>query len=1143
MSTAESKQVIFRSLDDLEETPEFRQFVAREFPEGVENPPDGVTRRRWIQLMGASAVLAGVSGCRFENKKITPYAFRPEDRVPGDTREFATTIEWAGAVRPMYVTSYDSRPIKVDGNPLHEESGGSVPRGRQAQAVASKGTSDLVSQASVLDLYDPDRSRGCLEKVGREFESRTWADFAAAVGSLDLAASGGEGFVVLSEPTTSKAVSALKDRFAAKYPKARWFDYSPVNSDNEAAGLKAAFGKSVLPQFDLSSSEVVVCLDADPLGFHASSLKNSKGWAASRVPYSARVAHRPIGRYYSIESQFTITGMNADHRWPMKSSVIGSFAESLRLQVEKVREAGNPIDPVGSAEEQRVAILANELVYGINDITPSSSGKCVVMVGANQPAEVHQVAAVINELIGSKLVSYVSVPESASNLGSIGEAVEVLDSGVVENLLLIGGNPLYDAPAELGFGSVLAKAKNKIHFSMAANETTYQCDWHANMAHPFEVWTDSVAYDGSHCVGQPMIDPLFDSKSTVELLAMLVGESKTGMELVRGAFGDLAETDWFEAVHDGFVKGSASGATAVSQPVVPAGLDAAAWMAEDDSIEVVFTPSRLHDGRLANNAWIQEVPDSVTKVTWDNPAVVNPKTAKALGAKQNEKIKIEVDGRTVEAAVFIQPGQAENSIGIAIGYGRKKVGHIGGSIEKGIDPVGVDVGPLRTSEGWGMRNGVKATGTGSRYRLASTQDHHAIDPTGKAEIGSRWSRLIYEGTWESYEEFADTIIGGESKSEGAKSYSELKPDEEEKREHWPGHHHLHFENVDPIPREWKYSDEFKWGMSIDLNKCTGCNACVVACQAENNIGVVGKDEVARGRELHWIRIDRYMAANETYHNAGKILDDPEPRIRTQPVACHHCENAPCEQVCPVAATVHSDEGLNDMVYNRCIGTRYCGNNCPYKVRRFNYLNYSDAVTFVKYPWADKLSQDDISVKKLVNNPEVSIRSRGVMEKCSYCVQRIQNGKIKAKASGVPLGGDDITTACQDCCPTQAISFGNLGDKNSQVSKNHQDVRSYVLLEELNIGQRTKYMARVINPNMQWPVYVLGEDGEPTFLRYDQVFKEPSHHGAHGSHDGSGDHSEDGDHSKDGDHPKDGDDHSGDDHSKDGGEKHEKEELK
>ena len=894
--------------------------------------------------------------------------------------------------------------------------------------------------------------------------------------------------------------------------------------------MKAAFGKSVKPHFKLDSAEVVVCLDADPLGFHPSSLKNSKGWAESRVPYSARVQHRLIGRYYSIESQFSITGMNADHRWPIKSSMIASFAERLRLQVEKVREANNPIEPSGNAEEQRIILLANELVYGTNETTPSSNGNCVVIVGANQPPEVHQIAAVINEAIGSKLVSYTEVPDVKSSLEAIKEATDVLNSGAVENLLVIGGNPLYDAPADLGFGSALAKAKNKIHFSMSANETTYQCDWHANMAHPFEVWSDSVAYDGSHCVGQPMIDPLFDAKSTVELLALLVGDSRSGMELVRSSFGELPDAEWFEAVHDGFVKGSASETTAVSQPKVPTGIDATAWMSEDDSVEVVFTPSRLFDGRLANNAWIQEVPDSVTKVTWDNPAIVNPKTAKAIGAKQNEKIKIEVDGRTIEAPVFIQPGQAENSIGIAIGYGRKKVGHIGGSIEKNIDPVGIDVGPIRLSDGWNFRNGVSAAGTGSRYRLASTQDHHAIDPTGKAEIGSRWSRLIYEGTWESYEKFADSIIGGKSNSAEKKastSYADLEPEKEEKKPHWPGHHHLHFENVDPIPREWKYSDEFKWGMSIDLNKCTGCNACVVACQAENNIGVVGKDEVALGRELHWIRLDRYMAANDTYHKAGKILDDPEPRIRTQPVACHHCENAPCEQVCPVAATVHSDEGLNDMVYNRCIGTRYCGNNCPYKVRRFNYLNYSDAVTFVKYPWADKLSQDDMSVKKLVNNPEVSIRSRGVMEKCTYCVQRIQNGKIKAKAADVPLGGDDITTACQDCCPTQAISFGNLGDKNSQVSKNHQDVRSYVLLEELNIGQRTKYMARVTNPNLAWPVYVLGEDGEPTFLPYAEVFKEPEHHGSHADH-GDADHAK-GEHQDDEKHGDEGG--KGEDHSK------------
>ncbi|MEC9094964.1 MAG: TAT-variant-translocated molybdopterin oxidoreductase, partial [Planctomycetota bacterium] len=1004
MSKTASKNVLYRSLEELEDAPEFQEFLTREFPEGADSAPEGWSRRRWLQLMGASAVLAGVSGCRFENRKITPYSFRSEDRVPGETRTFATTIEWAGNVRPLFVTSYDARPIKADGSPLHPLTSSS----KQGRASAT-GASDEVTQACVLDLYDPDRSRGCLQKVGRYFEERSWEEFGRAVGDLGLAGDG-NGVLFLAEPTTSRTVANLKSRLLEKMPKARWFSYAPVNSDNEVAGLKVAFGKSLRPHFQLDEAEVVVCLDADPMADHPDALRNTRGWSQSREPQDALAKHREISRWYAVESQFSLTGVNADHRWPMKSSHILSFAEELNRKIDEVRKAAKPLELSGSPEDKRLAIMANELVFGTSG-SGHSGGKCVVIAGARQPAAVHHLVARMNDAIGSKLVAYTEIADTPSCLESMKEVVQRMGSGDISTIVMLGGNPVYDAPDDVGFESALEKVKHRIHFSMAKNETTDRSDWHLNQAHPMEVWSDSVAYDGSICLGQPMIDPLFGARSTPELLSLLMGDPKEGRDLVRSAFAELDEGGWSQLVHDGFVKGSAKGPVAVGEVKKWVDLNPGRWRSEDEQVEVVFTASKLYDGRLANNGWLQEVPDPVTKVTWDNPAVINPKTAKAIGAKQNEKIKIEVGGKTIEAPVFIQPGQAENSIGISIGYGRKKVGYIGGSIENGIEPVGVDVGPIRSTDSWDFLSNAKVSGTGSRHRLASTQDHHAIDLTGKQEIGNRYTQLIFEGTFEHYQDFAKEHSlaehGHDEHGHDEHDHDEHDHDEHGHDEHghdehghdehghaahWPGYKHLHFDNVDPIPRGWDYSGDVKWGMTIDLNKCTGCNACVVACQAENNIAVVGKDQVARGRELHWLRIDRYLSANETFADAGKILEDPEPKIRTQPVTCHHCENAPCEQVCPVAATVHSDEGLNDMVYNRCIGTRYCGNNCPYKVRRFNYLNYSDATTFIKYPWADKLSQDDLGIRGLVNNPEVTIRSRGVMEKCTFCVQRIQNGK-------------------------------------------------------------------------------------------------------------------------------------------------------
>lgn len=986
----------WRSLSELENSPEFEEFLHREFPEAASEFPNGVSRRRWLQLMGASFALAGLSGCRYQVEKIAPLAVRPENRIPGKPQRYATSVELAGAVRHLLVTCRDGRPTKVEGNPDHPY---------------SRGASDAFSQASILDLYDPDRSSEPRQQSGGQTFTKTWEDFQrfASSHAEELKRTDGEGLCVLVEPTESVTLQERLAALKAAYPKAGVYQYASLSRENERAGSVLAFGEAYRTHYVLNNAKAIVCLDADLLSDHPASLRIARDYTAGRDPESGSMS-----RLYAIESQFSITGAAADHRLPLRSSDIGDFLAELTARVQQLLDSGEVEPPPKSApkRERFLHAAASDLV--------ANRGKGVVTVGERQPAEVHAAAHRLNALLDNVGKTVLYTREEQARNGVIAEELAVLAQrmrdGNVDTLLILGGNPVYDAPADLAFSEALANVKHAAHLSLYEDETSGKCEWHLPAAHPFEAWGDARAYDGTICVAQPLVEPLLGGKSAIEVLAMLLGQSADVQSLVRRSIDKalgtpLDDKAWRRLLHDGLL---ADSSLPFVTPELKAG-EASNSTSEPAAgdLEIVFcASSNVYDGRLANNGWLQETPQFLTKLTWDNAAIVAPQTAEELGIEHGELVQVALGGKAVEIPAFVLPGQAVGSIGVALGYGRTAAGHVGGSEKDGVDPVGVDVGVLRTADALQYATGVTVTPTGEKYALATTQDHHAIDKVGLEETGRRVGELVRERTLEEYKKPA------ESRHDG-------------------GHH-------PPLESLWEEPsyEGHAWGMSIDLNSCIGCNACMVACQSENNVPIVGKDQVARGREMHWIRVDRYFRGE---------VDDPE--AVHQPLTCHQCENAPCEQVCPVAATVHSREGLNDMVYNRCVGTRYCANNCPYKVRRFNFFNNTK-----------DLSEPNRELVQLAVNPEVTVRSRGVMEKCTYCVQRIQNAKIDARNEGRPIRDGEIQTACQQTCPTQAIQFGDLNQKTSRVARQHADPRAYAMLAELNIKPRTKYLERIRNPH-------------------------------------------------------------------------------
>ena len=1119
--------------DALADMPGFNEAIDHDFGAATDYHDDGLSRRRWLQLMGASLALGGAAGCRYEEETIAPFAFRPQGRIPGIPEKFATMLDFGGVAQPIISTNYDGRPIKLDGNPDH---------------AGSMGGSSTFTQARMLEFYDPDRLRVPLKAAGKGDQQvdTSWESLADAFGTI-LSKSDLSGVAILAEPTSSPSLFRLQREFMKK--GGAWFTFAPVADDNKREGSKLAFGKPHRANYALDKAKVIVSLDADILGQDPAGVANSFTFAMGRDVDSAK----GMSRLYSVESQFSVTGAAADHRLSLPSQRIIEFAGALAAAI---RAGKTEVDASLPYREKMLAAMASDLL--------THKGEGVIVVGERQPPVVHAVVHRLNEELGNigKTVLLSELPDAdrVSTLDSIADLANQIDGGQVKSLVIVGGNPVYSAPRSLKFGSLIEKLEHSLHVSCVNNETSRKCQWVSAMAHPLESWQDGYAFDGSVLIGQRLINPLFGGKSDLETLSALMGlEEVDSQQIVQKTHG-LSGSAWQQAVHDGFIADSAA-KTATPAASAENSIDvfddwAKPW--DGESVEVVFaTSNSVYDGRHANNSWLQELPDFFTKISWDNVASVSPATGKKLGLKQGKLMTLKIEGAEVSLPVNIQPGQADGSVGVEIGYGRTAAGRVGGDATKNIDSIGVDVSPLRSLDNWLLASNLKSDviqPTGTSYKLALVQEPWTIDDTGRNEIQARMFRdadksetkrsaLLREGSFESFNEFLkkhpmdeshghdghDHHDGDKDHASGLKkgqlpiigqvSFTRPEKDahaaddshEGEDAHHdehahhapqWPEAFHMHHELFDLTPGSRQmYANEDPtttnvWGMSIDLNKCIGCNSCVVACQSENNIPVVGKADVWRGREMHWMRIDRYYGDN-LYNEAA--IEDGDKQIVHQPVTCHHCENAPCETVCPVAATVHSSEGLNDMVYNRCIGTRYCGNNCPYKVRRFNFFNYADAKTFLKYPGADNLQPGDRDLQHLMMNPEVTVRSRGVMEKCTYCVQRIQNTKIQANNEGRrPIGPNEITTACQDACATKAIKFGDLHDPESDVAKAHANPRSYVMLEELNNRPRTKYLARVRNVH-------------PALMDFDDRDSIPKYlHGSdgHDHHEGGGDHDHD-----------------------------------
>jgi MoCo/4Fe-4S cofactor protein with predicted Tat translocation signal len=1045
VDSAATGRTYWRSLDDLADTPEFREFMFREFPAGATELLNSDDRRQFLKIMGASMALAGLglTGCRrWPEEKILPYANRPEGRTPGVPMRYASAMELGGIGYGLLVTSYDGRPIKIEGNPEHP---------------TNRGATDAIMQASVLNMYDPDRSMSPRQNG----ERRTWTDFAVWAGDHfgSLALQRGRRLAFLCEASSSPSFERMKRLAAMRFPAAEWYEYEPLNNDNIRGGSILAFGDPYRTHYHLERAKTIVSLDADFLLTHPDAVRLAREYAEGR---RADDAEKSMNRLYVCEGTFSLTGANADHRYPMKSSDVAVVAARLAARLLN-GDLGPASDAAARFDDANVS---TPFLDQIIEELQADRGASAIIVGRNQPAEVHMLAHLLNEALGNvgRTVTYTRQPNAVSHIESLKSLVDEIDRDGVETLVIVGGNPVYDAPADLDFAAKIEAVKQYgavVHLGDYCDETGEMATWHVNRAHHLEAWGDCRAYDGTLTMIQPLIEPLFHGKSAIEMLAILAdADEVAGYDIVRRTFRETTglsniEPQWRRALHDGLLSGSAY---AAATPIIrrhdlvePIDALHERWSANRSEYEVVFAQDpKLYDGRFANNGWLQELPEPLTKLTWDNAAIMNPTTAKNLGVKQRDMITLTVGERSLDVAVFILPGHPLQTITLWPGYGRRFSGRI-------CAGAGFDANRIRTTDAMGFAP-VSVGKAGGTYVLATTQDHFAVDSVAGRGKQERVPSIFREATRGQYEE------------QGSRPFK-----------YAPGLHVVHRLSVweENLPHHRQNNFEgaaHAWAMSIDLSACIGCSACVVACQAENNIPIVGKDQVNRYREMHWLRVDRYFRGSS---------DEMPDAVALQPVPCMQCENAPCEQVCPVAATIHDEEGLNVMVYNRCIGTRYCSNNCPYKVRRFNYFDYhrrkpmrETGLMHVDRDYYTTPQAVSHPLRHLQYNPEVTIRSRGVMEKCTFCTQRITQAKIdarnKVRKSATATGGrvEDrimvkdgaLTTACAQACPTQAIVFGDLLDKDSRIHKlfNHHD-RAYEMLEELNTKPRVKYQGKLRNP--------------------------------------------------------------------------------
>jgi MoCo/4Fe-4S cofactor protein with predicted Tat translocation signal len=1041
----------WRSLDELADTPGFREHMAREFPEGASSI-EGVDRRQFMKLMAASFALGGLglAGCRRPEKHILPYGKSVEYVVPGLPLYFATAMPLRKSAIPLLAETHQGRPTKLEGNPSYAPHGGA---------------SSLLAQASVLDLYDPERA-AAHTKGGNTLSTTQVNDLLAGINKTYAGNGAGLAFLAdeSSSPTRARLVASLK----AKFPQALWAEYEPVSDEPPVAAAQAAFGRNVKPVYRFAQAKRILSLDADFFHAESGALYYARDFAKGR-----RVTKPtdPMNRLYVAESGFSLTGSMADHRLRLASSHILALAASLSGHVLG--------DNSFAALAQGLDVKAHWVEECAKDLL-AHPGESLVVAGAHQPAAVHAIAYAMNAKLGAigKTVDFVEVAAPAA--ASIGALATAIKAGSVKTLFILNGNPAYNAPADLEFGALLKSVPDVIRYGYYNDETSALSGTHLAATHYLESWGDARTADGTIVPVQPMIMPLFNGLMEVELLARLAGEAKP--EAYEQVFatrgGDKKAFEKF--LHDGLVEGSAYPVVAVTRRAADLGNAGPATALSKDNLEVRFvTDHKMDDGRFANNGWLQECPDPMTKISWDNAILVSPKLAAELNilpagsnpqvarreeaeftqGKENARLfTLTLNGRTITGPVHIQPGLSNYTVIVPLGYGRTQSGHIGTG-------AGFSAYPLRTSDAMAFATGAKLADTGKRMKLANTQEHWSMEGRD----------IVREANLEGEQGYAHNSTFVKEATIDSHSPPVLGKDKDKDP--------VFIATTTPRGQSLYETPDFtgthQWGMSIDLNTCIGCNACVVACQAENNIPIVGKEQVMRGREMHWIRLDRYYsdgkADPEAFGAEGNKVLPEDPQVSMQPMTCQHCELAPCETVCPVNATVHDDEGINTMAYNRCIGTRYCANNCPYKVRRFNFFDFNKRATDALYMGPLGHQSDMPELVKMVKNPDVTVRMRGVMEKCTYCVQRVQQAKIaqKRKAANsdkIHIPDGTIKTACQQVCPVEAIVFGDIKDPESAVSKLKAQDRDYAVLGYLNVRPRTTYLGKLRNPNPAMPDY-------------------------------------------------------------------------
>jgi molybdopterin-containing oxidoreductase family iron-sulfur binding subunit len=1009
MSDQPNQTTYWKSLSELAKNEEYKKFTEREFPENATELTDQVSRRSFLRVMGASIALAGFASCRQPVQKILPYTRQPEDVVLGNPNFYATSMPFQDSVSGLLITNHEGRPTKIEGNPDHPASGGRT---------------SIYQQAGILEMYDPDRSRS----PRRNGESVSKEDFIAF--ASEHFSDRNRSVLFIDEYTSSPTYHRLRGDILNRFPNAEWVSYEPFSDVNALEGTRMAFGRRLRTVNHFDRANVVVSLDHDFMSPHAdnNSVENARKITAAR---KVTGTDDDMSRLYCVENTYTNTGSYADHRLRLKTSEIAPFTFALAARLSESVSGLSAFSGVSNAfsSHEWIGALADELL--------SSQGDSLVTVGRDHDAEVHAAVAAINRALGNAgtSVTYHTLPyrEDRNEITAFYDAVERLQAGQYDTVVLVGTNTGFTAPADMDFENALSNASTKIHLSLYFDETSAASDWHINRTHFLEAWGDGRSFTGQRSVVQPQIQPLHGGMSDIELLDVILnGQEPSGYDRVRetwqGFVSGNFETRWEQILHDGIDDNDSYAAMSVSLAGNFTSMIAPALNTEAiDGIEINIKPdATLFDGRFANNGWLQELPEPMTKITWDNVALMSPATAQALGipperefdSNETPTVRISAGEASIEIAAWVQPGHADDSITLTVGYGRQNLGRV-------ADGVGVNTYPLRVSEAMFYQE-ASAEATGGRYEIACVQDHHSLEGRDMIRTATL-SEYREKPDFASYENVHGYEVPGieEAEAEGDERGPISLFDEQYGPDHQP-----------------------QWGMAIDLNACFGCGVCTIACQAENNIPVIGKREVGRRRIMHWIRTDRYYEG-----------DQDNPTVYHQPVPCMHCELAPCEQVCPVAATTHSEDGMNQMTYNRCIGTRYCANNCPFKVRRFNFFNYTKEYL---------TTGDDPEIIQMAMNPEVTIRFRGVIEKCSYCVQRVNRAKIQSKiATGSKKPADGtVQTACQQACPANAISFGDLTDRQSVVSVDKQNDRNYVMLEEINVRPRTSYLARLRNANSE-----------------------------------------------------------------------------